>query len=78
VSCPLRHHPYEKQAEELEVFPELPYLQRLMDARGRMSPSLMSCDRFKLTKESFIDGCSGIRTTSKFIDLREGSQIILS
>jgi hypothetical protein len=57
VGCSLRHHPDEKQDEDLEENPMLPYLEWLFAACERISPCLMSNDRCELTKGSFEDGC---------------------
>lgn len=60
----------------LDVPPVHEYLQMIMDAGGKLYPCKMSCDMFKLTKDSFIDGCSDILTASEFIDLSVGAQVI--
>jgi peroxiredoxin family protein len=51
-------------------------VQMIVDAGGKLYPSIMPCDMYKLTKDSFIDGCSDILTADEFIDLTEGAQII--
>ena len=62
--------------KKLDVPPVREYLQMIMDAGGKLYPCKMSCDMYKLTKDSFIDGCSDVLTAGEFIDLTPGAQII--
>ena len=61
---------------KLDVPPVREYLQMMVDGGANLYGCKMTCDMFKLTKDSFIDGVQGILTASEFVDLTEGAQII--
>jgi peroxiredoxin family protein len=62
--------------KKLDVPPVREYLQMLMDGGAKLYGCKMTCDMFKLTHDSFLDGVGEILTASEFIDLTEDAQII--